>query len=85
MWNAHPYFHSSASWETRAALDALDPNLDPHVLIVGALHEGEEGLYPLSLFPENGDIHLDALRRLTSHIKRATSEDVETGKGGLGI
>lgn len=79
MWGNQPHYHASASVDARAVFEALDPALNPHILLVGGLQEGESNRPPLCIHPEDGDILLDALGGLAGHTETARSEDPETG------
>ena len=79
MWGNQPYFHASARTDAEAVFGELDAELDPRVLLVGALLDVESDRHPLCVHPEDGDVLLDALRGLGPQIERAKSDDPETG------
>src|SRR5690606_8976476 len=77
MWGYQSHFRISAEVSASSLFEAVDPNLDPRVLLVGILIDEVEGRHRLCVDPEDGDILLDALAGLSEHVEADKEADPE--------
>jgi len=77
MWGYQRDFQISAKVTAESVFTALDPALDPQVILVGRRHDPESDRPPLCVDPEDGDILLGELEGLPHHVEQAQREDPE--------
>lgn len=70
MWGFQSYFRIGAEVRAELLFAALDPALDPCVLLVGRLETGRKDRHPLCVDPEDGEILVDALAGLEQYVQR---------------
>ncbi|MEM1043586.1 MAG: diadenylate cyclase [Bacteroidota bacterium] len=77
MWGYQRDFQISAKVSAESLFGALDPALDPEVVLVGGRLGSESNRHPLCVDPEDGDIPLDQLDGLAEQVEQAQRDDPE--------
>ncbi|MGE3853082.1 MAG: hypothetical protein AB7K09_15165 [Planctomycetota bacterium] len=78
MWGFQSHFRIGAEVRAESLFAALDPALDPVVLLVGRLGTDRDDRHQLCVDPEDGDILVDALAVLEGHVQAALEDDPES-------
>lgn len=77
MWGFQHHFQIGVKVRAESLFDSLDPKLSPRVLLVGILQEDTDDRHAICIDPEDGEIGLDDLQNLPTHIEEAREQDPE--------